>query len=95
MVSTARLLLMLYLPNSHSLKQKRSYIQSILKKTHNQFNVATAELDHQDIWQTSLIGITAIGSDTVILKNLMRIVEEYIEENWPDIQITETIFDLL
>jgi uncharacterized protein len=95
MIATARLLIKLYLPTCHSLKQKRSYVQSILKKTHNQYNVATAEVDFQDVWQSALIGVSAIGCDTTILINLMHIIEEYIEDNWPDVEILDTTFELL
>ncbi|MBI9051728.1 MAG: DUF503 domain-containing protein [Anaerolineaceae bacterium] len=95
MIISGCLILKLYLPECHSLKQKRSILKSILLKTRNQYNVASAELDFQDVWQSALLGFSTIGSDAVIIRNALHAVEAYIESNWPDVQILDTQIDLL
>jgi len=66
----------IFLPDSHSLKEKRIVLRS-LKDRLRKFNVSIAECDHQDLWQRSTVGIVSISSDHGILeKTLNAVVEE-------------------
>ncbi|MBU3113208.1 DUF503 domain-containing protein [Clostridium lacusfryxellense] len=42
---------------SHSLKEKRMVVRSIVQKLKNKFNISVAEVDEQDIHQIIVIGI--------------------------------------
>ena len=94
MITTGRLLIKLYIPECHSLKQKRSIVKSILAKSRNQFQVSAAEVDYLDVWQTSLLGFSTIGNDAVAIRNVLQSIETYIEKHWFDIQIMESQIDL-
>lgn len=50
----------LYIPNALSLKDKRRYIQGLIKRLRNNFNASVAEIDYKDKWQRALIGIACI-----------------------------------
>ena len=66
----------IFLPDSHSLKDKRIVLRR-LKDRLRKFNVSIAECDHQDLWQRSTVGIVSISSDRGILeKTLNTVVEE-------------------
>jgi uncharacterized protein YlxP (DUF503 family) len=66
----------IFLPDSHSLKEKRTVLRR-LKDRLRKFNVSIAECDHQDLWQRSTVGIVSICSDHGILeKTLNTVVEE-------------------
>jgi uncharacterized protein len=66
----------IFLPDSHSLKDKRIVLRR-LKDRLRKFNVSIAECDHQDLWQRSTVGIVSISSDHGILeKTLSTVVEE-------------------
>lgn len=66
----------IFLPDSHSLKDKRIVLRR-LKDRLRKFNVSIAECDHQDLWQRSTVGIVSISSDHGILeKTLNAVVEE-------------------
>jgi uncharacterized protein YlxP (DUF503 family) len=52
----------LYLPSVNSLKDKRKIIKSILDRLRNRYNISVAEIDCQDVWQKSTIGISYINS---------------------------------
>ena len=41
----------LHLPASHSLKDKRAVVKTILEGARRRFQVAAAETDHHDRWQ--------------------------------------------
>ena len=47
----------LYLPGVQSLKGKRQIARSINARIRNQFNVAVAEVEDQDLWQRLTLGI--------------------------------------
>ena len=55
--------LQIYIPDARSLKDKRQVIRSLKDRLRGHFNVAVAELDHQDLWQRALIGVVGISSD--------------------------------
>ncbi|MCX7795679.1 MAG: DUF503 domain-containing protein [bacterium] len=50
----------LYIPNALSLKDKRRYLQGLIKRIRNNFNASVVELDYKDKWQRALIGIACI-----------------------------------
>ncbi|MBN1249178.1 MAG: DUF503 domain-containing protein, partial [Anaerolineae bacterium] len=50
----------LYLPGVTSLKEKRSVVKPLLHQLRRRFEIAAAEVDHQDVWQSADIGIVAV-----------------------------------
>jgi uncharacterized protein len=77
MASIGVLTLELRLEESHSLKEKRHVVQSLKDRLRNKFNVAVAEIDHQDTWQRSTIAAVTVASDhTHAEKVLLRVEEE-------------------
>ncbi len=68
------LTLEIHLPDARSLKDKRQVIRSLKDRLRRQFNVAVAELDHQELWQRALLGIVTISSDAQHLEQSLRLV---------------------
>jgi uncharacterized protein YlxP (DUF503 family) len=60
------------LPYSHSLKEKRAVLQKIRDRLRARFNVAVAELDHQDVWQRATLGVVSISSSQTVLESTLR-----------------------
>ena len=77
----------LQLDGVSSLKEKRSILKSVLKRLTNQFNVAVAEVDSQDVWQTAVIALAAVGNDSAYLHGLMEKAVDWIETQRPDVPI--------
>ncbi|PYV93301.1 MAG: DUF503 domain-containing protein [Acidobacteria bacterium] len=73
------LTLEIFLPDSHSLKEKRYVIRS-LKDRLRKFNVSIAECDHQELWQRSTMGIVSISSDHGVLEKTLNAVAEESEK---------------
>jgi uncharacterized protein len=65
----------IFLPESHSLKDKRIVLRG-LKDCLRKFNVSIAECDHQDLWQRSTVGIVSISSDHGVLEKTLNAVAE-------------------
>lgn len=79
----------LHLPGCSSLKEKRGKIKPILSRLRREFNIATAELDLQDVWQDTVIGCATISSDAVQNQRMLQQVLEFTERNWPDLEIID------
>ena len=78
-------LLDIQIPDAGSLKEKRSVLQSLIKRIRNQYNVSAAEVGCQDLWQRSEIGLAAVchtgsGADAIIGR-LISFVEEDVRVN--------------
>lgn len=71
----------------YSLKDKRSIVKSILTRLPKQFNVATAEIEHHDVWQTAVIGLVTVGNDAGYLHGLLEKAVTWIEQSRPDAPI--------
>ena len=57
------LTLEIHIADAQSLKDKRQVLRSLKDRLRSHFNVAVAELDHQDVWQRSRVGIVSISND--------------------------------
>lgn len=76
MATVGVLTLELRLENSHSLKEKRHVVQSLKDRLRNKFNVAVAEIDHQDLWQRAAVAAVTVSSDQVHAEKVLRGVEQ-------------------
>lgn len=85
----AVLTLHLSLPGCASLKEKRSKIRPVLARLRREFNVATAELDFQDVWRDALIGCVTLSSDAAQNQRLLQQVLDFTERGWPDLPVIE------
>lgn len=67
----------IYLPYSHSLKEKRKRLSAIKDRLRKKYNVALAELAYQDKWQRSKIGVVTLNSQKQVVEKLFqRIIAE-------------------
>ncbi len=66
------LTLEIQLPYAHSLKEKRAVLQKMRDRLRSQFNVAVAELDHQDVWQHATLGVVSISNSQPLLESVLR-----------------------
>lgn len=56
-------LIELRIPGCGSLKEKRSVLKSIIRRTQNEFNCSIAEVGDNDLWQKARIGFSTVGND--------------------------------
>lgn len=68
----------LLLRESHSLKDKRRVLKSLKDTLSNKFNIAVAETDEQDVWQTAEIGAATVGTDTPFVQSVLSNVVNYV-----------------
>ena len=68
----------LRIPGCTSLKQKRHVVKAISAGLRGKFNVAVAEVDHQDLWQRTTLGVSAVGAQGFHLRKVMHEVERFV-----------------
>jgi uncharacterized protein YlxP (DUF503 family) len=66
----------LHIEHSHSLKDKRQVIRSLKDRLRAKFNIAAAEIDHQDSWQRAVIGVVTVSGDRSRVEQLLQLVEK-------------------
>ncbi len=85
----------LYLPEVTSLKEKRRIIKSLLARLRNKFNVATAEVDLNDVWQSAVIGIVTISNSSSHVNQSFDRIIAWIEDNYPQVIMTQKEIEIL
>jgi uncharacterized protein YlxP (DUF503 family) len=79
----------LHLPGSHSLKDKRQVVRSLLARLRNHFDLAVAEVDNQDRWQIATLGLVCVSSSAAVADEVLTQAQEYIENVRLDAMVTE------
>lgn len=69
----------LYMPQCRSLKEKRQILKSIIDRTRNRFNVAVAEVDKQDLWQLSSLGVTCVSNSEYAARETLHRVNRSVQ----------------
>ena len=57
--------------NSYSLKDKRSVIKSIIKKSQNKFNVSISEVEAQDTLNQGVLGIAVVSNNRKLSQQIL------------------------
>jgi len=70
------LTLEIHIPDARSLKDKRQVIRSLKDRLRAHFNVAVAEMDHQDLWQRATVGVVTLSGDAHHLEQCLRAICE-------------------
>ena len=69
----------IHIPQSHSLKEKRAVLRPIVEGLRNRFHVSVAEVDHQDTWQRSVIGVAVVANEHSHVVAVLEEVERFID----------------
>ncbi|MCB9512380.1 MAG: DUF503 domain-containing protein [Deferribacteres bacterium] len=69
----------LFFPESGSLKEKRFVLQSIKTRVRQKFNFSVAEVDENDKWQKSVIGLSMVANERKILDQAVQKALDLIE----------------
>jgi uncharacterized protein YlxP (DUF503 family) len=83
----------LRLPGSGSLKEKRHVVKSLMAGLRGTFNVAVAEVDHQDLRQRAQLAVSAVAAEGYHLKKVMHQVERFVARQ-PAVEILHSALTL-
>ena len=85
----------LHLPGIASLKEKRGVLKSLIARLHKVFNIAVAEVDLHDVWQSSALGIAIVSTNAGHAESKLENVLRWIERNRPDVEIVDHTFEVI
>ena len=69
----------IFLPENHSLKDKRQAIKKIVEKTRAKFYISIVDISQNNLWQRALIGFSIVGVKQDHVNSAIENVCEYIE----------------
>jgi uncharacterized protein YlxP (DUF503 family) len=85
----------LHLAGNGSLKGKRMVVKSVAQRVRNRFNVAVAEIDTQDAWQTATLGIVCLSDDPRHSNEVLSKVINFIESERLDAEVGAVEMELI
>jgi uncharacterized protein len=71
----------LHLPEVGSLKGKRHILKSLKDRLRRRFEIAVAEVDHQDSWQRATLGLACVSSSARHANEIISKAIDFIEDN--------------
>jgi hypothetical protein len=88
------LTLELHFPGARSLKDKRQALRSLETRLRNRFNVAVAEVEHQDLWQRARLAVVSVNTDHAHLESTLSGVAGA-AEGAREIQVADVQLEIL
>lgn len=65
--------------SSNSLKEKRFVLRSVKDRLKNKFNVSVAEIEYQDKWQRSQLGIVMVSNQHSHVENALQKIFQFLD----------------
>jgi uncharacterized protein len=84
----------LYLPDNGSLKDKRQVLKSLKDRLKRRFNVSIAEVDDQELWQKTVMGVACVGNRKVYVNEVLDKVLGAIRGN-PRVEIIDYRLEMM
>ena len=94
-MSIGILTLDLHLPGCTSLKEKRSRLSPLIARLRREFNISVAEVDRLDAWQEAVIACALVSNSPAHTQRSLQAIIDWIEKNWPDIDLTNDQLEIL
>ena len=78
-MTVGTLQLVLYLHDTHSLKQKRAVIRKILERTKAKFNLAVAEVAQNDSHTQAVLAFVTVSNDARLVNSILDKVVNFVD----------------
>ena len=85
----------IYLPGVSSLKEKRGSLKSLIARLHKTFNIAVAEVDLHDVWQSACLGVAIVSNQSAHGERVLENVLRWIERNRPDLEVMDHTLEII
>jgi len=85
----------LRLPENLSLKGKRRVLKSIITRVRSKFNVSTAEVDDNELWQLAALGICCVSNNKRYTNEVLSKVVDFIVNGRFDVEILDYEIEIL
>jgi uncharacterized protein YlxP (DUF503 family) len=78
----------LFIPDCHTLKQKRAVVKPMVEGLQRRFKVAAAEVGMQDKWQRADIGVAVVSGRESHVLEVLGEVERFVW-SFPEVQVLD------
>ena len=72
----------LHIPAARSLKDKRQVVRSLKDRIREHVRAAVSEVDHQDLWQRTALGVAVVAPDVSQARELLQSVRRIVDQTW-------------
>lgn len=72
--------------SSHSLKERRQVVRSLLDGARQRFELSAAEVGGQDTWQRATLGFAVVASEAHLVEDVIDALDRFLWSR-PDIEI--------
>jgi uncharacterized protein len=83
--------LTLFLPEAHSLKEKRMVLRRVKDRAQQKFNLAIAEVGENDLWQRVVLGVAVIGGERRFVESALDEVVRFVRNEAEVINVEREI----
>ena len=84
----------LFIPDGHSLKEKRQVLQSLKTRLQDKFNLSVAEVGDQDLWQKAVLGLACVANESAHVNQVLDQAVNLIQ-SVPAIQLLRSRIEFL
>jgi hypothetical protein len=84
----------LHLLEADSLKAKRLLIKSLKDRIRSRFNVSISEVDGNDLWQRSVIGVACVANEKKMINRVFDDIRRIII-NTPSVELIDSSVEIL
>jgi len=78
----------LFIPGSQSLKDRRRAVKSLKQKLRNEFNLSVAEVEDENLWQRSTLGIAVVANDGRFADQVLAKAVDLVRRQ-PDVELID------
>ncbi len=77
-----------------SLKQKRALLKPLLNQLRRRFEVATAEIDAHDVWQSASIAVVTVSNEASHVYAVLENIVHWIETEYRVVEVSDWSIEL-
>ena len=81
------------LAQPHSLKEKRAIVNRLKDAIRNRLELSVAEVDAQDVWQRTVLGVACVSPDQKIARKMLDDSAKILV-SFPDVEVTAEEIDV-
>ncbi len=85
----------LYIPSSHSLKEKRSVIKPIIHRLHREFNISISEVEKMDTWKEAILVCAHVSNDKKFSQSYVQRIRVFILKYFNNIDLMDTRIEII
>ncbi|MEZ5399079.1 MAG: DUF503 domain-containing protein [Bryobacteraceae bacterium] len=81
----------LRLEHAQSLKDKRHVVRGLKDRLRHKHNIAVAEIDYQDLWQSALLSAVTVSPSRQLAEQVLQAVERDVTRDVGEMLVSTTI----